>query len=326
MSQIGVYDIASDTWYNVTASGDIPYWRSAACTSVSAAPDDSSFQITMYGGKDLFSNGTGFEDMYVLTLPSFQWINVTGNNNSDYALNQGYGIGRSYSYCTSWKEREMIVLGGELRSGTQVLNLGTCNSSYSTMRVLDLSTFEWKDQHDPDPGNYTVPDVVVRRIGGTSAGGATSASPSGGFEQGSLNEIFATTVPSYTPNANNGVSGGGSNGSSSNSSSNGGTSGGNPNHGGGSNTGAIAGGVVGGIVGLALVGLVVFFCMRSRTRRRRTATPVRQEIPAHEGGEKVELPSESKLQQYGEMPTEPSHHEMDPNSVKHEHQGPVELP
>lgn len=326
MSKIGVYDIASDTWYNVTASGDIPPWRSAACTSVSAAPDDSSFQITMYGGKDLFSNGTGFEDMYVLTLPSFQWINVTGNNNSDYALNQGYGIGRSYSYCTSWKQREMIVLGGEVRSGNQVLNLGTCNSSYSTARVLDLSTFEWKDKHDPDPGNYTVPDVVVRRIGGTSTGGATSASPDGGFEQGSLNQIFATTVPTYKPNAKNGASGGGSKGSGGNGGSSGGSNGGDNNHGGGSNTGAIAGGVVGGVVGLALIGLAVFFCMRSRARKRKTTTPVQPETPAYGERDKAELPSESKLQQYREMSTEPSHHEMDPNSVKREHEGPAELP
>ena len=41
MTDIGVYDIASGTWSNVTASGEIPDRRANYCSAVSAAPDYS---------------------------------------------------------------------------------------------------------------------------------------------------------------------------------------------------------------------------------------------------------------------------------------------
>ncbi|KAI9875995.1 MAG: hypothetical protein M1830_007583, partial [Pleopsidium flavum] len=56
--QIMVYDIHSSTWHTVTASGAIPSPRDQFCTVVSQAPDDSSFNIVMYGGYDLVGNIT----------------------------------------------------------------------------------------------------------------------------------------------------------------------------------------------------------------------------------------------------------------------------
>lgn len=41
MSTIGVYDVSSSTWYNVTSTGDIPEDRANFCAAVSAAPDYS---------------------------------------------------------------------------------------------------------------------------------------------------------------------------------------------------------------------------------------------------------------------------------------------
>lgn len=46
-SDIFIYDIYFDTWYRQTATGDIPELRTEFCAVVSAAPDDSSFQITI---------------------------------------------------------------------------------------------------------------------------------------------------------------------------------------------------------------------------------------------------------------------------------------
>ena len=50
MDQIFVYDIFSNTWYIVYATGDVPDYRHKFAIDVSSAPDDSSFQITIYGG------------------------------------------------------------------------------------------------------------------------------------------------------------------------------------------------------------------------------------------------------------------------------------
>lgn len=46
-SDIFIYDIYFDSWYRQTATGDIPELRTEFCAVVSAAPDDSSFQITI---------------------------------------------------------------------------------------------------------------------------------------------------------------------------------------------------------------------------------------------------------------------------------------
>lgn len=43
MSNIGVYDVASATWFNVTATGDIPANRANFCAAVSAAEDYSRY-------------------------------------------------------------------------------------------------------------------------------------------------------------------------------------------------------------------------------------------------------------------------------------------
>lgn len=50
MSNIFVYDIFSNVWYLVEATGEVPPYRGEFCSGVSSAPDDSSFQITMHGG------------------------------------------------------------------------------------------------------------------------------------------------------------------------------------------------------------------------------------------------------------------------------------
>ena len=48
--EIFVYDIFSNVWYLVEATGDLPPLRTEFCSGVSAAADDSSFQITIHGG------------------------------------------------------------------------------------------------------------------------------------------------------------------------------------------------------------------------------------------------------------------------------------
>jgi len=165
MRQISVYDVASSTWYNVTAEGDIPMNRSAFCTAISAAPDDSSMQITMYGGYNLFA-GYGFADIHVLSIPSFQWINVTDPGNVEFGLNGGNPVGRADHACHAATQREMISVGGSLYFGNTIVNQNTCNSSWPPIRALDLSTYTWADQYNNNPDSYYVPDAVVKVIGG----------------------------------------------------------------------------------------------------------------------------------------------------------------
>lgn len=150
--------------YNVTASGAIPKPRDQFCTTVSSAPDDSSFNIMMYGGHDLLANAT-YDDIYILSIPSFQWINVTNNavNPESNLFSNG---GRSEHTCNLYADRYMVVLGGNVGIGSPPLNGKTCNCSYPAIRVLDTSNFTWMQQWSNTLEPYTVPKPVYSLIGG----------------------------------------------------------------------------------------------------------------------------------------------------------------
>ena len=62
----------------------------------------------------------------------------------------------------------MMVLGGLLilDGNSVVVNTETCNSSWSAIRQLDTTTFEWQDAFNPGSEPYAVPDQVSNVIGG----------------------------------------------------------------------------------------------------------------------------------------------------------------
>lgn len=113
MDQISIYDIDSNVFYNVTATGAVPpISRSNFCHGVSRSPDTSSFQVTIYGGWNL-GEGADTEDVYVFTVHSFRWIKMTTHNVE--AVNEE--TGRDGSKCATWNDGQMIVLGDRLKKG-----------------------------------------------------------------------------------------------------------------------------------------------------------------------------------------------------------------
>ena len=57
MNNINVYDIATSSWYTQSTSGAYPKIRVSPCAVAAVAPDGSSINIYMFGGKweDLLS-------------------------------------------------------------------------------------------------------------------------------------------------------------------------------------------------------------------------------------------------------------------------------
>ncbi|RWA10724.1 hypothetical protein EKO27_g4395 [Xylaria grammica] len=198
-SDVFIYDIFSNTWYEQTATGDLPDLRTEFCAGVSSAPDDSSFQITIHGGWDLLY-GRSFNDVYVLSIPSFRWIKVDDSNNPD--LLGPDQPGRHRHGCNVWNESQLIVSGGTITLGLgEVVSLSnTCNATYPPIKVLDTSTYIWRTEFDPSI-EYSVPNVVTEVIGGNSSGGAILTSPSSGWTSGDLATIFHQTVPRDTYNS-----------------------------------------------------------------------------------------------------------------------------
>jgi hypothetical protein len=115
-----------------------------------SAPDGSSQNIYIYGGYDgLSPQNDSSDDVYVLSLPSFEWIKLYDGDSSS---------GRRHHKCVKPYPDKMLVLGGRQASPTDCVE---------TVSVFNLNTGRFQDTYDPeDWEEYKVPDLVSGRIGG----------------------------------------------------------------------------------------------------------------------------------------------------------------
>lgn len=182
MSTIDIYDVASDTWHRQRTTGG-PGQLTRGCAVVAVAQDSSSFNIYYYGGYDGLHQKEKFsDDVWVLSLPSFTWVRLAPSDNE----------GRAGHKCVMPYPDQMLVIGGyQALSGAQIACLR------ETIRVLDLSTGQWRDRYDPAVwSSYAVPSAVHERIGGSGTGGATATTPSpSGWDSDELASVFATPYP-----------------------------------------------------------------------------------------------------------------------------------
>ena len=160
MDQIKVFDIHSldltdssssgnNIWYSQTATGDIPNARVDFCLVAAPAQDNSSTSIYLYGGT---SNGTIFDDVYVLSLPSFTWVKVFTGQDARWSVT-----------CHFVPPRQMITVGG----GGKSSNISSdCDWEQKSLAVLDLSTIGWGSVYDAAAPAYEVPQIVISAIGG----------------------------------------------------------------------------------------------------------------------------------------------------------------
>jgi hypothetical protein len=180
----------------------------------------------MYGGIDPIT-GTGFDDVLILSLPSFTWTNV-------WPIGEAPRWGHN---CHVAGKRQMITVGGNMTNGLE------CDWEVKGVAVWEMSTLTWGSVFLTNLTQYQVPQKLLPVTGGTVNGGATKKEPALGWTDQGLKTVFTTprkatlSGPSPTPSATAKKI----------------------------HTGAIAGGVVGGIVGLALVaGLGIFLYRRHR--------------------------------------------------------------
>jgi hypothetical protein len=216
----------------------------------------------MFGGQNLIPYGsqTQFDDMWILSIPSFTWIQVNMDS-------QSVPYARAGHTCNIW-DGQMVVVGGY--TGPDL----TCE--YPGVYVFNASSLQWVNQYTSlsaggknplsqqlsqkgisgKPAGlegsygYQVPPAVRSVIGGGGLGGATITAPVLTATSGPM----ATGKPiTYTVTGPNGATvteispGGGSSSS------------------GKSNVGAIVAGVVAGIFGL--LALYLAFCTYIYRRR-----------------------------------------------------------
>ncbi|KAF9873213.1 kelch repeat protein [Colletotrichum karsti] len=182
MKKIDIYDVASKSWFQQETE-DGPPALTKGCAVVATAQDASSFNVYYYGGYAGVDSKTGFnDDVWVLSLPSFQWIKVS----------QGTELhARAGHQCVMPYPDQMMVIGGfapESGGGKPpCLDKGL-------FRMFNVSSAEWSDEYSPSKwSNYTVPTAVQSKIGGNGQGSATATVPAvSGWADPSVEAIFAT--------------------------------------------------------------------------------------------------------------------------------------
>lgn len=200
---------------------------------------------------------TQYDDVWILTLPSFTWIKVDTSNQSVPPARAGHT-------CNSWNA-QMVVVGGYVGTqlecdtpGIYIFNLSslTWQNSYTVLEGGNYLNQQKSQEKDASAMSgtygYEVPAVVQSVVGGSALGGATVSAPA----QTATAGPFATGTPvTYT------ITGTGGAVVTETSSPNPGSggSGSSPSNGsGGTNIGAIVAGVIAGL--FAMLAAYLGFC------------------------------------------------------------------
>lgn len=186
MSTIDIYDVANGSWYQQPTTGG-PGQLTRGCAVVAPAQDFSSFSIYYYGGYnglDATDPNVFSDDVWVLSIPSFTWTKLYSGT-SNHA--------RAGHKCVMPYPDVMFVIGG-----TAALTGGSPHClDGNFVQVFNLSTGLWTQTYNPTIwANYTIPDAVLKKIGGSATGGASATTPSGtAWATAGLGQVFAIPYP-----------------------------------------------------------------------------------------------------------------------------------
>ncbi|KAF4339537.1 hypothetical protein FBEOM_6531 [Fusarium beomiforme] len=187
LDEIFLFDIISNNWHVQKANGTIPEDRGRFCAGAVWAEDRSSYNIYLNGGLGL--DGPGFDDVYILSLPSFTWI-------KSYPLDRN-GTGEYPSHSLSCdvvnKGSQMLTIGGAFPDGGSTCDVdevwGVHNIDLGN-RIKSNFKKVWAG-YEPTLFGYKVPSFVTSVIGGKEDGGATKLKPDYGFVDHDLGTLLS---------------------------------------------------------------------------------------------------------------------------------------
>ncbi|OGM47258.1 hypothetical protein ABOM_003932 [Aspergillus bombycis] len=249
MDEILLYDISGSKWYTQKATGDVPERRRRFCAGVTWAEDHSSYNIYLYGGIGALG-GVGFDDIYILSMPSFKWIKW-------FPAGPGTGYPKHSMSCTVVDGAQMLVMGGTQPNSTDCdvpPIYGMHNMYLGKQNPEDAMWAMFRSNLT----SYEVPSEIISTIGGSATGGANTTQPSGGFDNRDLAVFFSRTytAPTRSPTRTIPTPSSGSSGGS-------------------KRVGAIVGGVIGGVAGVSILAALLFFYLR----RKKKSVPTEEDQP-----------------------------------------------
>jgi Kelch motif len=246
-SSIAIYDIESGNWFQQTAFGQVPPWRLNFCAA-GVEGNNGTYEIFIHGGavpggSSATSNIAALDQIYVLSLPSFQWFQA------DYTPTMAR-FGHS-CHAVGYGQRQLLIVGGAPSIDSWIDTQGNVHDQWSWgLGIWDMTEMRWSDQYDAQAKPYVTSDVVVQGI--QQNGQYPSSWTQSGVQQLFQKQEPAITSTSSTSRASSPTSI--STPSSSASSSH-------------ISTGAITGIAVGVVViGLILLALAIFLYLHRRRR------------------------------------------------------------
>ena len=170
----------------------------------------------MYGGWDGINK---YDDVYILSLPSFEWISAYSGSDE-----------REAHTCHVVGNRMMVTIGGhKAKAGVP----GPCDWEPNGMALLEMVNMNWTSIFNPGSEKYNISSLISSRIGGkyvffpsssfpmgkskvltmdttSETGAATVKSPeskwAGGLEAVFNQQILSPTGPTNLTNSNTTIS------------------------------------------------------------------------------------------------------------------------
>ncbi|KAK4237907.1 autophagy-related protein 3 [Achaetomium macrosporum] len=295
MEDIFLYDVLSSKWYTQNASGQIPPMRRRFCAGATWALDQSSYNIYIYGGAGMPPDTAGFDDVYILTIPSFQWVKMYPTDGNLTGAYPHHSLS-----CNVIDNAQMIIIGGTFPTsercdvpeqyGVHNVDMGEQNRDKALWQIFATNIT-----------HYIVPDRLIQAVGGSADGGATKTAPATGFTDPDLRVLMTrkATIPSRTPTRSISTATVAPEGDGNKPLS----------------KGAIAGITVGGVGALVAFTLGVLFLIRCRRRlQARTKNPL------------ALGPASSTYTPTSPYPHSPFLQQQQRHGSGHNYSGPAELP
>ncbi|KAI1034802.1 hypothetical protein LB504_004425 [Fusarium proliferatum] len=332
--EVFVFDAEGNSWSTQKTTGEIPQNRRQFCVDVAWAPDKSSFNIYLWGGLSVqppVVNATSFNDIYILTLPSFIWVKAYPDHHGNATLPPEYD---HYSAsCNMVKHMsQFFVIGGTYT------DTDACDLAYDAWSMHNFWTGTNNNAgnnetywaiYNPNITENVVPVDVYNVTGGNKKGGAKLAAPKDGFDEGNkpLQDLLGRRpeIAERSPTRSIPSTTGTSTASSKPTETN------KPDS--KLATGAIVGIAIGGAAGLAII-LLIWFCIGKKVNRRREerrqSSMTQNQYPVN-GGNLIHPPSTvsplTSTGYWGHASEPVSPHHMSPHqSISISQVPPTELP
>lgn len=161
----------------------------------------------MWGGLNVGSdvNVTAFNDVYLLTLPTFQWVKIFPGHEG----NATYDYGHFSASCNMvMSQSQMLVIGGTYPNSDMCDLAPTIWAQHNIWTGGVNNTGEppkdtyWA-QYSPNVSTNVVPVDVYRLVGGDKNGGATLLTPKNGYDTGNNTGTGLAALLARKPNFQN---------------------------------------------------------------------------------------------------------------------------